>query len=294
LRVAVIGDVGGHLDTLTDELRRLGVGSDGRIPNGLTVIQVGDLIHRGPDSEAVVALVDRYLRHQPQQWIQLMGNHEAYYLHPAAFEWPDPVDASTVRLLKQWWRRGMLLIAAGIRTETESFLVTHAGVTGPLWQSLLGGQPSVQAAAWALNGAEAHNAATFASGCLVDSCRPNPYAGPIWASTSRELIPSWNGIALPFSQIHGHDSLIDWRTRSTRSTRHSSMRVFADYGAKHEVIELGGGRIIGVDPCHQSIPSSAWRAFVIESATDISTTKPSGVRRARIRWSSRWRVQIIR
>ena len=55
-RVAVVGDVAGHLDELRTELRRLGAdGGTGRLPDDLTIIQVGDLVHRGPASDAVVA-----------------------------------------------------------------------------------------------------------------------------------------------------------------------------------------------------------------------------------------------
>ena len=53
-RVAVIGDVAGHLDELQTELVRLGAdGATLELPAGLQVIQVGDLIHRGPDSAGV-------------------------------------------------------------------------------------------------------------------------------------------------------------------------------------------------------------------------------------------------
>src|SRR5215470_18849911 len=99
-RVAVIGDVGGHADQLREALARLGTDGDEprlpggaqaepgfggaehppRLPEGLTVIQVGDLVDRGPDSTGVLDLVGRYLEEQPDQWIQLAGNHEAQYL----------------------------------------------------------------------------------------------------------------------------------------------------------------------------------------------------------------------
>src|ERR1700755_2285929 len=80
-RVAVIGDVGGHLLELEAALASLGAtGGDHRLPDDLTVVQVGDLIDRGPDSAGVLDLVDRYLDNQPAQWVQLIGNHEAQYL----------------------------------------------------------------------------------------------------------------------------------------------------------------------------------------------------------------------
>ena len=48
-RVAVIGDVGGHADQLRKVLRELGAESE-QLPSDLIVIQVGDLVDRGPDS----------------------------------------------------------------------------------------------------------------------------------------------------------------------------------------------------------------------------------------------------
>jgi hypothetical protein len=80
MRVAVIGDIGGHVDELRAELARLGVKRDGLLPSDLLVIQVGDLVHRGPASDDVITLVDSYLRNEPHRWIQLVGNHEANYL----------------------------------------------------------------------------------------------------------------------------------------------------------------------------------------------------------------------
>ena len=106
-RFAVIGDVGGHLDELRRELRRLGADrSTGSLPNDLVVIQVGDLVHRGPDSAGVIALVDRYLHTQPGQWIQIVGNHEAQYLADPTFAWPERLDDESGRVLRGWWSDG--------------------------------------------------------------------------------------------------------------------------------------------------------------------------------------------
>jgi len=44
-------------------------GGNLRLPADLTVIQVGDLVDRGPDRTGVLDLVDAYLRDQPEQWI---------------------------------------------------------------------------------------------------------------------------------------------------------------------------------------------------------------------------------
>ena len=52
----------------------------GVVPEGLAIIQVGDLVHKGPDSGECFALADRFLVSSPGRWVQLVGNHEAQYL----------------------------------------------------------------------------------------------------------------------------------------------------------------------------------------------------------------------
>ena len=94
MRHAVIGDVGGHAHDLWAEVERLGGDPrSGRLPDDLVVVQVGDLVHRGPHSEEVVAVVDRFLQRSPDRWLQLVGNHEAQYLREPAFEWRQWVNA---------------------------------------------------------------------------------------------------------------------------------------------------------------------------------------------------------
>ena len=62
----MIGDVGGHLAELRRELVRLGADPEtGELPADLTIVQVGDLVHRGPGLAGVVGLVDRHLRADP-------------------------------------------------------------------------------------------------------------------------------------------------------------------------------------------------------------------------------------
>jgi hypothetical protein len=69
-KIVIIGDVGGCSDQLTQSIRPV---TDG----GTLVIQVGDLIDRGPNSRGVLALVQQRLRADPGRWIQLIGNHES-------------------------------------------------------------------------------------------------------------------------------------------------------------------------------------------------------------------------
>ena len=265
-RVAVVGDVGGHLDELRAELRRLGADDrSDRLPPDLTVIQVGDLIHRGPDSDGVIALVDRYLRQQPGQWIQLLGNHEAQYLRQPLFEWPEQVSDESVATLRRWWEVGQMRAAASIVTETEGFLVTHAGLTSDFWRRTLAAPHSPEQAAAALNSlAGTADDVLLRAGTMLQGRRPDRSAGPIWAATGTELIPSWMGVVLPFSQLHGHTSMVDWTRGQVRASAAIARLTRVDREAKHETTRLSGGRIIGVDPGHGSEPQRPWRSWVVQ------------------------------
>jgi hypothetical protein len=265
-RVAVIGDVGGHLDELREELRRLGVedGSD-RLPPDLTVIQVGDLIHRGPDSDGVIALVDRYLSSGPGQWIQLIGNHEAQYLRQPLFEWPERVGEESIATLRRWWDTGRMRVAASVVTETEGFLVTHAGLTCDFWRRTLAAPHSPEQAAAALNSlAGTADDVLFRAGSMLQGRRADRSAGPIWAATGTELIPSWLGVVMPFSQVHGHTSMSDWSGGGLRASAAIARLTTVDPEAKHETTRLRGGRLIGIDPGHSREPRRPWRSWVVQ------------------------------
>ncbi len=269
-RVAVIGDVGGHADELTAELARLGTDGDGVLPDDLAVVQVGDLIHRGPDSERVVGLVDRYLREQPGQWVQLVGNHEAQYLGESVFDWPERIAPESVATLQRWWADGSMVAAVALDSGSEHFLITHAGLTAGLWRAL-DGLRSAPDAAEALNGLIAHDPATlFRPGVMLrtrrQSNRPRTDAGPLWAEATSELVAGWRDLILPFSQIHGHSSVVDWVTGAVALPQDDdggSARVVLDPDARHATVRLTGGRIVGIDPNHGR-SAHRWRSFELK------------------------------
>jgi calcineurin-like phosphoesterase family protein len=263
MRIAVIGDVGGHAEPLRHELTRLGAHPDGSLPEDLVVVQVGDLIHRGPDSAQVVDIVDRYLRTQPSQWIQLIGNHEVNYLQPPVFAWPETLGRKHVRILKRWWRDGAAAVAAAVETTTyESFLITHAGITAEFWASSLGGPAAAAEAARRINDLAKTDADTvFRAGIFLHG-KTAQDAGPLWADTTTELVPGWADRHMPFSQIHGHSGITSWRDDDTGVPRTGIEALVAtDLAAKHETVYLAGGRLIGVDPDHRDTPTTPWRAL---------------------------------
>lgn len=268
MRIAVIGDVGGHATPLRDELARLGARPDGSLPEDLIVVQVGDLIHRGPDSAAVVDLVDRYLRMQPAQWIQLIGNHEVNYLQQPVFAWPETLSRKHTRILNQWWRSGAAVVAAAVETTTyESFLITHAGITAEFWASILGGPPTAAEAARRINDLAKSDAETvFRAGVMLGGTTASD-VGPLWADTTTELVPGWADRHMPFSQIHGHSSISTWREDDAGVAQPGiEALVTIDVDAKHESVHLAGGRLIGIDPDHRDTPTIPWRALELAGA----------------------------
>jgi hypothetical protein len=264
-RVAVIGDVAGHLDELTTELVRLGADPTTLVlPADLTVIQVGDLIHRGPDSDGVIALVDRYLTEQSDCWVQLVGNHEAQYLRAPVFEWPEAISDDSAGTLMDWWTSHRMRCAVAISSDDESFVVTHAGVTEGFWEQALDLLPTAEQVAGAINSFIGHHDdVVFHAGEMLGGGRPNFTAGPVWASAAQELVPSWldGGHPLPFSQVHGHSMVVDWRRNKLNSSRAVAKVMTLDTAAAHETATLPGGRIVGVDPGHGRTPHHPWRAF---------------------------------
>ena len=260
----MIGDVAGHRAELVGELTRLGADPDtGRLPPDLVVVQVGDLVHRGPDSPGVVDLVDRYLTEAPEQWLQLVGNHEAQYLREPAFSWPEQLPPATVDTVRRWWDAGQLRVAAAVSTRAESFLITHAGLTAGFWRSVLDAPPDARQAALALNALpRGRRNVVFRAGELLGR-RRDEAAGPLWATAATELVPSWRDSTMPFSQVHGHTSVYDWSRERFHGPPATAAATELAPEAKHAVVTLRGGRIIGVDPGHEEQPRQPWRAFEI-------------------------------
>ncbi|MEI6623846.1 MAG: metallophosphoesterase [Actinomycetes bacterium] len=227
-RLAVIGDVSGHLGPFVEQLIVLGVDVDtAAIPDGLIVCQVGDLVHKGVDGDDIVELVDRLMTAHPGRWVQLMGNHEAQYLPGRTRFWSQSLRLETITTLRRWWSDGRMTvagafdIAAGIGPVGAvddclpgGLLVTHAGLTAGAWR-LLGHPATVRQAAEVLNSRQAP--VVWRTGAVMtgidDLC-----AGPLWAAAGSELVGSWavldervSGTRVPrFAQAHGHTAAVPW------------------------------------------------------------------------------------
>jgi hypothetical protein len=267
-RLAVIGDVGGHLTELRRELVRLGADEEtGDLPADLTIVQVGDLVHRGPDSAGVVGLVDRHLRGRPGQWIQLVGNHEAQYLTAPAFAWPERLDETSADTVRAWWSDGLMRVAVAVDVgDGDHVLITHAGLTSGYWRQVLGAPADASRVADGLNSLiGGHDQVIFRPGQMLLGGGPDLAAGPLWAAAATELVPGWLGAGMPFSQVHGHTSLYAWHERRFVARHEIARRTTLDETARHESTKLGAARIVGIDPGHGRAPGASWRAWPMSS-----------------------------
>jgi hypothetical protein len=264
-RVVVIGDVGGHAAQLHQALVHIGAsGSRLRLPPDTVVVQVGDLIDRGPDSHGVLALVRDLLDDHPDQWVQLAGNHEAQYLGQERF-WPQPLDAADADLLRTWWTERRLHVAAALRTaEGDEFLVTHAGLTRAAWAEL--GEPmTATAAADALN--QRPEPLLWRGGAgVIDRG-----AGPLWAEAGWELHEPWllyhhEGGFVPFGQIHGHSAIVAYADQTFRCPERVRLRANVDWAARQVRVRVGGREFIGVDPKHGRHGAPQWTPLVLDNA----------------------------
>jgi hypothetical protein len=274
-RIAVIGDIGGHPDQLHQALTMVGVAGDGRLPDDLTVVQVGDLVHRGPDSAGVLAIVRGYLEDQPEQWIQLAGNHESQYLPGGTSFWPDHLNSAGAHLLRAWWADGRLRVAAAVRTpDLGDLLITHAGLTVGAWRAL--GEPPTAAAAADLLNQRPEPLIWSGNGSAIDTA-----AGPLWAEAGWELYEAWMGYhaqggMIPFNQVHGHSSIAIYRDRTWRCPGRVRQRATADWEARQVRVRIGGRVFICVDPKHGRQGAPRWRPLVLAGAEALLTAPSSG------------------
>ncbi|WP_299959699.1 metallophosphoesterase [uncultured Modestobacter sp.] len=274
-RVAVIGDIGGHLRQLTRALVRLGADPDTlRLPPDLQVVQVGDLVHRGPDSPGVVDLVDRALHEQPGQWHQLVGNHEGQYVDTPAFDWPEVLPDATQQTLRRWWDTGRMRVAAALTlADGVQVLVTHAGLTSGLHRRL--GRPGTADAAAAALAAlrDADPAALWRAGAMLGGGAPDLAAGPMWAEAGTELAASWVaaeplGVPMPFTQVHGHSSVVGYeRGEPVLRAPELRDRIQLQAADRHVAVTAAGGLLIGVDPGFGRTAHARWAPLLFADAT---------------------------
>ena len=78
----IVGDIHGEYDALRQLLAHLGYDAQGNHPEGRTLVFVGDFCDRGPNSPAVLALVQSLV--QSGRAAAVLGNHEINLLREDA------------------------------------------------------------------------------------------------------------------------------------------------------------------------------------------------------------------
>jgi hypothetical protein len=286
MQIAVIGDVGGHREALHAELVRLGMNPGTfELPDDLTVVQVGDLIHKGPDSDGVVAMVDELMKVNGSRWVQLLGNHESLHVTPPTFGWNETLSDETILTLQRWWADGSMQLAASFDVEgaevrraggvrevigAGGVLVTHAGLTHGCWK-MLGITSDVHAVAERINN-ERYNT----SSCVWNTGRMlegwvNSRAGVVWAEAGVELVQGWldSEESPGFHQVHGHSTMYWWHNNRWVPAdlgRSLGDRVKLDPLKRHSRAELHGQVVWGVDPAHSRDVAPSWEALTLSSA----------------------------
>jgi len=142
MKYRIFGDTGGHFDQLYAGLQNVGMTEDLCLPDDLIIVHCGDLIHKGSKSNEIVSMVDKIMKQNPGQWIQLLGNHEAQYVGGIPFWRDNKITSETIQTLQKWWFDGDMKLAYGLPsgvtientnspiTKTHSpLLFTHAGMT---------------------------------------------------------------------------------------------------------------------------------------------------------------------
>jgi hypothetical protein len=211
------------------------------------VVQVGDLVHKGPVSELVVGVVETLFR-PTGRWIQLLGNHEAQYVRGGIDFWVPPIDPVIARKVGSWWEEGFLRPAVAIDDDRLGpTLVSHGGLTLRSWREL--GQPDHVEAARLLTEPGHHARHVLAAGVMAAR---DDDPGVAWTEPHRELRSPWlaegkAGRHVPFSQVHGHAQplLPPSQGRGVPPDLASSTTVDR---LGHVHTRTGGRRIVGIDP----------------------------------------------
>lgn len=232
MKIIIYGDVGGNYKPLIESLAKHGVmltALGATIPEDTIVIQVGDLIDRGPQSDELVHAVDNTIYESNPRWIQLFGNHEGNWMDwwhgPCQFGgFDDDTTDKTKETLRKWWKDRAAKMAVGIETENGPYLITHAGLSWMKWNHIKAPTDLAQAVN-TLNSEDGRIA--FAPGTMLGGAKtggtPDRPVGVAWTQTVNELYIPWlrawdasvkaepdKEFSIPFHQVHGHCSGVWW------------------------------------------------------------------------------------
>ena len=187
-RLIVVGDVHGQFDPFVSILKHAGLVDEQLNWSGThdRLIQMGDILDRGPAAKETVALLDKLQQQAPAsngEVIRLVGNHELeVLLSNFSISALQGVEAIHLRdKLTQQVLNGQLRAAYAYK----GFLFTHAGVTRRLYKIF-----QMQ-----LDDANAHNISVLINLIFKESIAHQFYKHPIFnISVSRAGSDKFGGI----------------------------------------------------------------------------------------------------
>lgn len=225
MKYYVIGDTGGHLPQLMSGLEHVGVDTENKIiPEDVTVIHLGDLIHKGPSTSLkALNFVRAMQQNNPGRWVQLIGNHEIQHISGGLKFWKCNCGEDFEVLLNSMFVAGEVVFSYYVedmrsenltlskRTtfvpENRDWLFTHGGLTRLWWGKVHNSNPDVRTLSESINSLPAD----IASSPGVRLGYPRNPASPVWASAPTEVFPGWfERGSMPFNQVVGHTYLFNW------------------------------------------------------------------------------------
>ena len=259
----VIGDIGGHADAFRRALAEIGADPVSlELPPDVTVVSVGDLIDRGPQSLECLNIARQAQRINKERWVQLVGNHEANWLEEIYLFYSD-TEPEVINALREWSEEGTLYLAAYI--NDPSVLITHAGLSD------LGSPSDPAVAAERINsawGTALHP--LVARPGMVLGYKPSSSAGVCWADSGYELLPEWLTHPMPFTQVHGHSTTYDWAKSVWRAPVEVIKASWLDRSRRHVHTQVGGRNVVGVDPSLGHLGTATWQPFRLRGTARVA------------------------
>jgi hypothetical protein len=281
----VFGDTGGHAPQLFGALEELGIDwKTGVIPDGVRIIHCGDLIHKGPNSKVLLAVVDTLIRNNPGQWIQILGNHEFQHIKGSPYFWRCDCDQEDVNIINEWFEEGLATATFAVdsavsfdvavkpveafKPETGIFF-SHAGLTRRWWQTYFKNQ-TLKGGSDFLNRQDVYMLTQ--PGEMLTG-RVNLEAGPVWATGNNEVFNSWvnpdtgNVIDMPFIQVHGHTSSYLWKAHRWWDRKDPEFRQFKamtklDQKNRAVVTSMAHGTLVGIDPGYNTTADTQIQPYI--------------------------------
>lgn len=273
-RIVVIGDLHGDLDALGDVLEASGLVERGdrcewKAGNSSMLVQLGDIVDRGPNSPGVTDCLGRLQSTAPRgNVVRLVGNHELMwaegdYRFVSKTESGDVREKSVARWIRDVKEKRVKGAAA-----IGPLLFTHAGFR-PAMLSRVGNIGKVTASALAdfvdrslLNAVEKgeFDADVFSAG---PDRRGSGVGGPFWTDFS--VLQQASSLPKGIIQVVGHSAA---RCKATQNARCEPVRARADlkaicvdaglseaYASNRAYLDIRGTTIIA----STLGPESVWR-----------------------------------